>query len=330
MEKEFAVKMTDGAGEPAPETRRPRVSVIIPVYNVEPWLRRCLDSVTSQTLEDIEIILIDDGSTDGSGQICGEYAARDPRIRIHRQENRGLSAARNAGIGLARADYLMFVDSDDWVEPDFCRIPYAAAAEHQADLVMFRHRFLRGRRRTKRLPPLPEGFRTQEEAMALLISGIGMAAWNKLYHRSLFRTLRYPEGHVYEDLVLSPLLVREAGRIWCSSAILYNRTYRKGSITAVSSERYTRDLYDAVETTVRNLRSWGYDGDAEYLLQRSRLSIAVRSWDCPELHARSMEYLKGLGCCPPRFTRRRKLLFHLLLRSPGLCRRVHALYRRFL
>ena len=102
----------------------PKVSVIVPIYNVEAYLPRCLDSLRRQTLSHIEIILIDDGSSDGCGEIAARYAREDGRFRVIHQANAGLSAARNRGIELASAPYLMFVDSDDWVEPDFCRIPF--------------------------------------------------------------------------------------------------------------------------------------------------------------------------------------------------------------
>ena len=115
----------------------PLVSVIVPNYNVERYVRKCLDSLRGQTLREIEVICIDDGSTDESGRIVDEYAKEDERLRVIHTENRGLSAARNRGIDEARADWLMFVDSDDWVDPDFCKVPYEAAIENQADLVIF-------------------------------------------------------------------------------------------------------------------------------------------------------------------------------------------------
>ena len=144
--------------EESPPAIAPAVSVIVPVYNVEPYLHRCVDSLTGQTLTDIEIILVDDGSTDGCGRICDEYAAADPRVRVVHQENAGLSEARNAGIDRARADYLMFVDSDDWVEKDYCRIPWEIARSQQADLVMFQFRELRnGGKRSGVIPSRREG-----------------------------------------------------------------------------------------------------------------------------------------------------------------------------
>lgn len=117
---------------------QPLVSVIVPVYKVEDCLRRCLDSLRRQSLSNIEIILVDDASPDRCGEICEEYASKDVRFSvIHQSENRGVSAARNTGIKKAVGNYLMFVDSDDYVHEDFCKLPYECALKNQADLVMF-------------------------------------------------------------------------------------------------------------------------------------------------------------------------------------------------
>ena len=120
------------------EISKPLVSIIVPVYKVEDVLARCLDSLCRQSLRDIEIILVNDASPDRCGEICEQYAAQDERIRVFRHpENRGLSAARNTGIALSSANYLMFADSDDWVHEDFCKLPYECAVKHQADMVIF-------------------------------------------------------------------------------------------------------------------------------------------------------------------------------------------------
>lgn len=112
----------------------PKVSVIVPIYNVEAYLPACLDSVCAQTLRDIEIVLVDDGSPDGCGAICEAYAARDERIRVIHQENRGLSGARNAGIEAAAGQYLCFIDSDDWIDPDMLEKLYRGVTENDAQI----------------------------------------------------------------------------------------------------------------------------------------------------------------------------------------------------
>lgn len=110
------------------------VSVIVPVYNTEKYLRKCIDSIIAQTYKDLEIILVDDGSTDSSGSICDGYALKDPRVRVVHKENGGLASARKAGIGIAKGEYVGFVDSDDWIEPDMYRTLYEAVAAADADI----------------------------------------------------------------------------------------------------------------------------------------------------------------------------------------------------
>lgn len=115
----------------------PKVSIIVPVYNVAPYLRQCMDSLVDQTYRNLEIICVNDGSTDASGEILAEYAAKDNRIKVIFQKNAGLSAARNAGFSFATGDYVMYVDSDDWIDLETCEIAVAMAAKHEADIVFW-------------------------------------------------------------------------------------------------------------------------------------------------------------------------------------------------
>ena len=115
--------------------RVPKVSIIVPVYKVEKYLRKCIDSIINQTLKDIEIILVDDGSPDNCGKICDEYAAKDTRIKVIHKENGGLSSARNAGMEVAEGEYIGFVDSDDWIESDMYMTLWQKAKDINADLV---------------------------------------------------------------------------------------------------------------------------------------------------------------------------------------------------
>ena len=110
------------------------ISIIVPVYNVEPYLRKCLDSILDQTYRDLEILIIDDGSTDGSGAICDEYAGKDDRIKVFHTENNGLSAARNLGLSKAQGKFVGFVDSDDWIEPDMFGVMHTRLNKSGADM----------------------------------------------------------------------------------------------------------------------------------------------------------------------------------------------------
>ena len=316
--------------EAKPTETKPAVSVIVPVYNVEPYLRRCIDSLINQTLQNIEIILVDDDSTDGCGNICDEYSARDARICVIHQENSGLSEARNAGIERARADYLMFVDSDDWVEPEFCKLPWTLAKEQQADLVMFQfRRFQNGKEKKRRYNSIDGGIKTQAETFDLIQRTVGMTAWNKLYHKNLFRKNRYPKGRNYEDVFLTPILVHESKRIVYTPTILYNYEKRAGSITTDFSSKNAQDQFDAKTLTAQRLTEWGYPSLSEKYYQTSTLSFISRRWESPELKDKCIQYLRSLKRCPSHFSFKQRLQFHLLAVSPKLYWLVYRAYHLF-
>ena len=231
------------------------ISVIVPVYNVEPYLRKCLDSIISQTYRNIEIIVIDDGSTDGCPQICDEYREKDGRVVVFHTENRGLSAARNLGIDHAHGEWIMFVDSDDWVEPDFCHLPYEAAEKYGADLVIFQMRMIRTDGVIHLEKPSCYGIISAHTAVACGHS----AAWNKLYHRKLFDGCRYPEGRVAEDTAITHKLVYRAKRIVLISDILYNYQRRADSISGrVKDASSYRDLFLSHLEKYEDLLACGY------------------------------------------------------------------------
>ena len=152
----------------------PLISVIVPVYNVEPYLRKCLDSIVNQTYKNLDIILVDDGSTDNSGAICDEYTQKDDRIIVIHQANAGQSAARNAALDTMRGEYVMFVDSDDWLEIEACETSLASIIDHHADIVCFGHRrcYPSGHivERTVECPGVIE----RSELMRQLVYGIGV------------------------------------------------------------------------------------------------------------------------------------------------------------
>ena len=307
---------------------KPAVSVIVPVYNVEAYLRRCVDSLLNQTLQEIEIILVDDGSTDRCGLICDEYARQDDRIFVIHQKNAGLSNARNAGIDQARANYLMFVDSDDWVEPGFCKIPLTIALEQQADLVMFQFRRIRNGHTKTRNYRISEGIKSEKEALRLLMSGVGMAAWNKLYQHALFQHHRYPSGKVYEDTILTPLLVHEASKIIYSPAVLYNQIYRKGSITTVLSPKNEQDWLDAKALTVQGLEEWGFEQEAEAFYRDYTMSFIGRERYHHVLCKQYIRYFRELKHCPASFSKKRKILYYMLKLSPVLFSHIYKTYIR--
>lgn len=217
---------------------RPLISVIVPVYKVEDYLGRCVDSLLSQTYDNLEIILVNDGSPDNSGKICDDYAARDCRIRVIHKENGGLSSARNAGIDIARGEYLGFVDSDDWVDEHTYEWLLDMALAEKVKLVCAgRYDFSSwtGEKTIGLCPTKREVISGEEFAKRLFLwDNVDSAAVDKLYHRSLFREIRYPLGVVSEDIPVTYRTALDAGRVGMLDRPVYYYYHREGSITTAA------------------------------------------------------------------------------------------------
>lgn len=184
-------------------SRQIMVSIIVPVYNVANYLPKCVDSLLVQTYNDIEILLIDDGSTDGSGEIADQYAKQDNRIRTFHQPNGGISAARNKGLEVMRGDYVMFVDGDDYVSKHFCKAALDLAIKNQVDIVSFGYYTFQEQGGELELRATHEPrFLDKEQAIQELILRSDVMynyAWNKFFKSQLFKDLRFPEGMTFED-----------------------------------------------------------------------------------------------------------------------------------
>ena len=241
----------------------PSISVIVPVYKVEKYLHRCIDSILAQTFEDFELILVDDGSPDSCGSICDAYAQKDPRIHVIHQKNGGLSAARNTGIdwAFAKSDsrWLAFVDSDDWVHPDYLKILYAVAEKTLCKISVC------GFFRTSG-EPLPEIQEQSVQCMSAddyycgqLHEGVTAVAWNKLYHKSLFKNLRYPIGKLHEDEFTTYQAMYKAGKVGVTEVQLY--AYYQNPQGIMRSEWNPRRMHmlEAFEQQIAFARENGND-----------------------------------------------------------------------
>lgn len=306
----------------------PQISVIVPVYNTKKYLRRCIDSLLIQTLPEIEIILVNDGSTDGSGEICDAYAKANANIRVIHKENQGLSAARNDGIEIAQAEYIMFVDSDDWVTHRFCEAPLRAAVEQCADLVFIGYYNVRDDRVEGRGIPAESRVITEEDALHMIMDGpVGAMAWNKLYHKDLFRSLRFPIGRWYEDVGTTYQAVHLARRIYCLSEHLYYYTSnREGSITSRHDLKKTIDKFDMYFLRLRNLTDWGYDVKREeattalaYLIRIGRKGN--RSAECDRI-------IRSSDCALSACNWKQKIILQLYKGFPSLFDSVCAIMGR--
>lgn len=251
------------------------ISIIVPVYNVEPYLRKCLDSILGQTYRDLEILIIDDGSTDGSGEICDEYAGKDDRIKVFHTENKGLSAARNLGLDNATGDWIGFVDSDDWIEPDMYEVLLRKAEETGADVVecgchadytmtSYEHRAIQ---------------RTVSgiDAVEALIRGeIRTQVWNKIWRRHLFIDIRFPEGYSFEDVATTYKLVGNA-TVTGVAENTYHWMQRKSSISQSHDLKNLIDYWLAYKERNDDLNSI-VDEEANAILLKGCAYAIARTW----------------------------------------------------
>lgn len=217
----------------------PAISVIVPVYKVEPYLRRCVDSILNQTFQDFELILVDDGSPDNCGAICDEYAAQDSRVHVIHQENGGLSAARNAGIDWvfanSNSEWLSFIDSDDWIHPQMLEICFLSEKQTNLSVVVTSFKRVAAESEIEFFPVdlsctqilNTEEFFCQHNVAATV-------AWGKLYRKALFRNLRYPIGKVHEDEFLTYRVLFQTQQIAYIPQPMYWYYQNSASITRSS------------------------------------------------------------------------------------------------
>ncbi len=234
----------------------PLVSIIVPVYNVRRYLREALDSVINQTYKNLEIIVIDDGSTDGSGRICDLYAKRDSRIKVIHQENKGLSAARNAGLDIMTGEYVGFLDSDDAFEPEMVETMVRRMVENDAEVAACGYTVHETEGRLHASPEMKgEGWKynrgevvTSVRAMNMwLTDRISQVCWDKLWRCSLWSDIRFPNGHVYEDTNILLRVLSRADRILLLDRILVKYRKRAGSITQTRTINHFRDYLLAMQ-----------------------------------------------------------------------------------
>lgn len=217
----------------------PELSIIVPVYKVEKYLPRCIDSILAQTFGDFELILIDDGSPDGCGRICDEYARKDKRIVVIHQKNMGVSAARNAGLDIARGRYIGFVDSDDWIEPRMYEVMMDAIRENGADMAVCGVRYADEDGKFTRADRLSEGVYTRAgllEDVFAMPNRLGGGCCNKVFDASKIASVRFKVGMtIAEDaLYLFDCFMRIDGAVKIGDA-LYNVYERCGSATRTDS-----------------------------------------------------------------------------------------------
>lgn len=224
------------------------VSIVIPVYNVEPYLRECLDSVVGQSYKNLEILIVDDASTDGSYEICGEYAQRDERIHLFKNEvNRGLSVTRNIALDNANGDYIGFVDSDDFIDPNMYDIMVKRLEADNSDMVMCNYFWTdESGKKTSHYVSYNCGRKLRGvEKIRENVMTINNCVWDKLFKKELFENIRFPEGRYYEDIFIMHELFDKAKSVSITSESLYCYRRRSTGITLCSVKTEHFDIVDA-------------------------------------------------------------------------------------
>ena len=259
----------------------PKISIIVPVYNVEEYLSNCVESLLNQTFKDFELILVNDGSTDNSLEICKKYKNIDNRIRIVDKNNGGLSSARNAGLDVAKGDYIGFIDSDDYVHPKMYEILYKKIVENNAEISLCN--FKKVHNYDKELLKTNENleqkilteFMSKIEALEKMDEENGVVlivAWNKLYKRDLFRNLRYRHGAIHEDEFIVHRILYDAKKVIYVKEPLYFYMQRDGSImnniTKITRVDYLLALSDRIKFfNEKGLKHLQYKYEKTYLYE---------------------------------------------------------------
>ena len=226
----------------------PLITIVVPIYNVEKYLTKCIESIIKQTYVNIQIILVDDGSTDSCYEICKEYKNKDNRIEIIHKSNGGLSDARNIGIESAQGEFITFIDSDDYIENEYIEYLFKILIDNNADVSICDYKYVneQGKIGNKYKNNDEIIIYNAKEALYELCKNelISNSAWAKLYKIELFRDIRYPKGRIFEDIATTYKVFDKANRIVFGGRPLYNYLYRKSSI---SKKGFSINRLNAVE-----------------------------------------------------------------------------------
>ena len=311
-----------------------KISVIVPVYNVEQYLERCVDSIINQTYTNLEIILVNDGSTDSSGKLCDELAKKDKRIRVIHKENGGLSDARNRGVDEAESDLVGFIDSDDYIDRDMYEILLKNLNNTDADLSMCALYDVYNNTPEAQVTNKETWELSSEQAIKMVMEAkiLSVTAVNKLYRKSLFSDLKFEVGKIAEDAFIMIKLLDKCEKIVATNEKKYYYVHRENSIT---TQKFTIKFLNVIEAYEQNSNiilekypklkdvaqtrmNWAYF----YVLDRLLLDD---NYNDKELENKLISYLKNHRkdiLNDPLFTKGRKIGFIALLLSRNLYRKL--------
>lgn len=270
------------------------ISVIVPVYNVEKYLDRCIKSIVNQSYTNLEIILVDDGSPDKCGEICDEWAQKEERIKVIHKKNGGLSDARNTGIEIAQGQYLSFIDSDDYIHKDFIKILYENSLKNNADISMC------GVKRTDKNEDISR--EVKNENITIVFSkdilerknNIYCVAWNKLYKKSIFNNIRYPKGKIHEDVAVIYKIMYYSNKIAITDAELYFYFNAPESIMRSKFSRKRLDILEGLKNQYEFFIKIGEKKYAYFVLREFLDNVLKLYQQCSSLKKEKYEIRKKL------------------------------------
>ncbi len=231
---------------------KPKISIIVPVYNVEDYLRECLDSIKAQTFTNWECIIVDDGSQDACPAICDEYSSKDSRFKTIHKPNGGLSSARNAGIRASEGELIGFIDSDDWIEPEMFQLLYNLITQNNADIaqVGYIKEFI-GRHSVKHHVKTTKVISGKEAIQEVSFNRLPNFAWNKLHRRKIM-TCDFPEGRTFEDIYVYSRWLKNVDRMVIDPSPVYHYRMRKGSII---HSNVAENRYDYFQSCIESMKA---------------------------------------------------------------------------
>lgn len=278
------------------------ISILVPVYNVERYLARCIESILAQTFSDYEVVLVNDGSTDNSGLLCDRYAEKHDCIRVIHQKNAGLAEVRNVSLAAARGEYVTFVDSDDAIEPEYLEVLFRDLQETGSDISICSWSEVSndGERRELTWDHKEDGLQvwTKEEAVKSLLyqKSIDNNTWGKLYRKSVLENVVYPAGRLYEDIASTYKALLNADRVCYRPQALYLYTT---NITGISQSAFSprrMDLIDMAEGMYSDIRARfpAYKRAACARLMRAYIHVYLQIPNCAEFMAHKDRVFKGI------------------------------------
>lgn len=250
------------------------ISIVVPVYKVEKYLNKCIESILNQTYKNLEIILVDDGSPDRCGEICDEYAKKDDRVKVVHQENRGVSACRNLGIDISNGDFVGFIDSDDYIAENMYQQLYETIKKDGTDMAICDFLYVDEAEipvtAMNEKSPIRSEVLSCWQMLKKLVEPMHwyyILPWNKLYKKEILTKNRFPEGKRYEDEVIAHWIMGECDNVSCIKEKLYFYRQQKGSFM---NREYDAKNLEAVEA---------FFDRTEFFLERNMFEEAIRAYD---------------------------------------------------